>query len=156
MYLRSKKVGLILNCLSISFAVLIIVGLVILIFMNKTFICRAHGIVGSSMLVLVFVQINFGYFSFKRLIMPSNMNPKEYVVRDVVSSNGIAPYVHRTIGFIPILASWVQIALGLDKMYPWVEPMTCMPWVVYAFMIFFWIAAEKWHRSTDSTISECR
>jgi Cytochrome b5-like Heme/Steroid binding domain/Eukaryotic cytochrome b561 len=90
----------------------------------------AHGILGLIMLSLVAVQVFLGIMS---LVGLSN--------ETLDKSRSFTRNIHRLVGLALLLASMIQIPLGINILHPWVDPKHYQLWGIYLTLSVFWILA---------------
>jgi hypothetical protein len=104
--------------------------LIAYIFTNQTYLDNPHAFLGLSLLALIIIQMTFGIFTLMGL-SSENLDKSRVKIRNI----------HRTIGFTIMLGSIPQLALGINKLNPWVEPTFLTPWLVLFAATGFWIFA---------------
>jgi hypothetical protein len=136
-YCRSVSGWILLKILNQTVGILVFIGLFFLILTNEPGFDKLHSFFGVAIGVVVFLQLIFGVATALGL---SN----EALYRFKVFSR----IVHRTTGYGLIIFGTIQSGLGIDIMYPWVEPRTWVPWILYFFLIAFWSIAfgfSEWY-----------
>ncbi|KAJ3181008.1 hypothetical protein HDU87_001658 [Geranomyces variabilis] len=127
-YLRSTAHWNMLHLTTQSLGVLGMLIFFIIILTDWINLSRPHAIFGLVLLSFIVVQFVLGVCSLLGLSHQRLNDIRKYVRR-----------AHNTQGFTLLLASVAQVGLGLDTIYPWVEPRGKGAWAVYIGLVAFWL-----------------
>ena len=89
---------------------------------------NSHAFLGVAVLCLVGVQMGFGvgvYLSFKK----EQLEPYRKVIK----------WTHIVLGYSILALAVTQIALGINILYPWIEPRDMSAWILFFFLTSFWV-----------------
>ncbi|KAI9205297.1 uncharacterized protein BJ171DRAFT_71382 [Polychytrium aggregatum] len=114
------------------FGIVLAVTSLIMILLSYISLTQPHDILGIVLMSLLLVQIGLG--SLNMLGFSSDRFAK--IKKGIKIAHGV-------IGALSLLASFVQVYLGLDTLFPWVEAMNRgLPcWILYSMVVFIWIVA---------------
>ncbi|TPX60571.1 hypothetical protein PhCBS80983_g01725 [Powellomyces hirtus] len=140
-YLRSTAGWTLVHMTTQMTGVAGILVFVIIIATDWVQLSRPHAIFGLILLSFIAVQFVLGFASLLGLSNESLNNIRRWV-------RG----THNRLGFVLLLCSIAQVGLGLDTIYPWVEPRGRAAWAIYIGVVAFWImlfaATELYFRKT--------
>ena len=108
-----------------------------------------HGIWGICIFCLLFVQICLGTISVLGLTKERFERVKRF-----------SGTIHKVIGYITYGAGMAQIGLGINILYPWVEPREIFPWILFiggggAWILIF-LVGDIWRWSSRKQSVEDR
>ncbi|KAI8901874.1 hypothetical protein BC833DRAFT_59460 [Globomyces pollinis-pini] len=139
-YARSIQGWVTVKSLCQLLAVLLTFCFAIVVFFSGPIYTGPHIYIGIIILVFVFAEAALGFANVSAF---SNETAARYK-RPI-------KLIHQSIGMLLMLFSIVQIGLGIDILYPLVEPTTYILWVFYFGAIFIWFGlffvAEIYYRA---------
>ncbi|KAJ3261620.1 S-methyl-5-thioribose-1-phosphate isomerase, partial [Borealophlyctis nickersoniae] len=134
-YLRSTSRWIIAHIVVQTVGTLGVITFLTVILINSVHPDRPHAQLGVSIVSLMGVQVTMGLLNFCGLWVERFDRLRKWFQR-----------VHYTIGASLLVLAVVQVGLGLDTLYPWVQP----SWVAYFSIVLGWITAfavaETWFR----------
>nr|KAJ3417900.1 hypothetical protein HK105_000617 [Polyrhizophydium stewartii] len=107
-----------------------ILAFFLVILNNVIYLDQPHAILGLTIISLVFVQLFLGVFSLLGLSQEFMQIHYRFVRLS-----------HYVVGFGLLLAAVAQMALGIDTLFPWVEPRGKEVWGIFIGAVGFWILA---------------
>ncbi|KAI8912707.1 hypothetical protein EDD86DRAFT_187976 [Gorgonomyces haynaldii] len=127
-YFRSR-VGWILVKVGIqSLGVVAVFSFALIMLTAVAYFDLAHSILGVTIICVMAIQAILGVSALLGLSVESMDGNRKLVRR-----------FHRFTGAALLLAAAVQIGLGINIYFPWVEPRYPIVWILYLFAISFWI-----------------
>ncbi|KAJ3326323.1 NADH-cytochrome b5 reductase [Boothiomyces sp. JEL0866] len=109
------------------------VAAIVLILINLVYLPQimypTHQILGFCILGFLFVQASIGFTTYFGFSVPK-----------IAKNLKIWKYVHKSVGISLMLCGWVQIALGINIIYPFIEPNDNSAWIAFIVVCAFWFA----------------
>ncbi|KAJ3300861.1 sterol carrier protein 2 [Kappamyces sp. JEL0829] len=128
-YFRSVAGWIIVKATVQVTSFLLMVALLIVVITSGAVFGKVHSYLGAVLLALVAIQVGFG---FGNLFGLSSLTFK---------SKTVVRRIHQFTGYSLLLAAIAQIALGINILFPWVEPRHPEVWAIFIAIPCFWIAA---------------
>eukprot|EP00842_Homolaphlyctis_polyrhiza_P000701 jgi/Hompol1/1631/HPOL_003726-RA len=126
-YLRSMPGWIYIKIITVLVAIFVIFIMLLIILNNVLYLDRPHAILGLTITALILVQLIIGIISLSALTRES-LTQHRPVIR----------IVHRCVGSSVCILAIAQMALGIETLYPWVEPRGKEVWIVYIVFVCFW------------------
>ncbi|TPX65497.1 hypothetical protein SpCBS45565_g05118 [Spizellomyces sp. 'palustris'] len=129
-YLRSKYGWIVFHISAQVTGIVAICIFLTVILLEVQYWDRPHSILGATLIGFLVVQLSLGIPNVMGL-----WNEELDRIRPVIR------LIHRFLGATLMLASVVQVFLGLDTLFPFVEPRVVVVWVLYFVVIAGWVTA---------------
>ncbi|KAJ2999586.1 hypothetical protein HDV02_002551 [Globomyces sp. JEL0801] len=128
-YFRSKKGWLLVKLIIQGTGVLLILVFASLMFFNSDpNLSNPHVVIGITLLALVLIQSILGFLSFLGLSL-----------EDIEKVRTTIRMFHQISGYLLLMTSMLQMALGINVLYPWEDPREIYMWVIYIGLVSFWL-----------------
>ncbi|KAJ3313100.1 Cytochrome b5 reductase 4 [Boothiomyces sp. JEL0838] len=109
------------------------ISAVVLILLNLVYLpqimYQTHLIFGFCIFALLFIQSSIGLTTFLGFSIPK-----------IAKNLKIWKLIHKSVGIILMLSGWVQIAMGINIIYPFIEPNDNSAWIAFIVFCGFWVA----------------
>ncbi|KAJ3046225.1 hypothetical protein HDV00_000037 [Rhizophlyctis rosea] len=139
-YLRSTYRWIVVHITIQCLGIVAMIAFLALILSNYINMSIPHAVVGFVIFGLIAAQISLGVFNALGLMIEKYDRIRKYIQR-----------FHYLIGATLMLLCAAQVGLGLDILYPWIEPRVPGLWVAYWALLGVWLGAfifaEIWHQT---------
>ncbi|KND03222.1 uncharacterized protein SPPG_02277 [Spizellomyces punctatus DAOM BR117] len=129
-YLRSTVGWLFVHLTLQVLGIIGIIAFFVIILTEYIALSRPHAILGLILISFIAVQLVLGICNILGLSNESLSRVRKWVRRS-----------HNLLGAALILTAVAQVALGLETLFPWVEPRGKGAWAVFFALVAFWVTA---------------